>query len=247
VTDQSNRVLLEVCVDTLAGLETAVEGGADRIELCAALDVGGLTPSAGFMRAAGSCGVPIQVLIRPRTGTFCYSPAEIDLIRRDIDTVRACGLAGVVIGASTEDGRLDTDALRTLMNQTSGLDTTLHRAFDLVPDQAEALEAAVSLGFHRILTSGGAVKAADGLERLAGLVEQAAGRISIMPGSGVTVQLVPAFLDRLDIQDIHASCSEPVLADDARAVEFGFAVEGGRQTSLSAVQAMKQALVEYIR
>ncbi len=247
MTDQSNRVLLEVCVDTLAGLETAVEGGADRIELCAALDVGGLTPSAGFMRAAGSCGVPVQVLIRPRTGTFCYSPAEIDLIRRDIDTVRACGLAGVVIGASTEDGRLDTDALRALMNQASGLDTTLHRAFDLAADQAEALEAAVCLGFHRILTSGGAVKAADGLERLAGLVDQAAGRISIMPGSGVTAPLVPTFLDRIAIREIHASCSAPVLADDARAVEFGFAVKGGRQTSLSAVQAMKQALVEYIR
>ena len=156
------RVLVEVCLDSAEGLAEAVAGGADRIELCAALAVGGLTPSAGLMQAAARCPVPVLAMIRPRAGDFVFSPAEVAIMLADIAAARAAGLAGVVLGASLPGGRLDRAILARLTDAASGLDLTLHRAFDLVPDIAPAIELAADLGFRRILTSGQAATAAEG-------------------------------------------------------------------------------------
>ncbi|WP_455854235.1 copper homeostasis protein CutC [Ensifer canadensis] len=234
-----NGIGLEVCVDDADGLAAAIEGGADRIELCAALSVGGLTPTAGLMALAGPPRVPVYAMIRPRPGDFVFSAADLDMMRRDIDTVRDAGLAGVVLGASLADGQLDAPMLRKLTGHAAGLGLTLHRAFDLVSDFKDAIELAVELGFERILTSGGAKSAPQAIEKLAELVELASGRLSIMPGSGVTLDTVGALLARLPVSEVHSSCSVRQPAHDPRLVEMGFVTEDRRRTDVATVQAMK--------
>ena len=175
---------LEVCVDTGAGLDEAVAGGADRIELCAALALGGLTPAAGLMAQAAGCPLPVMVMIRPRAGDFVWAEAEVGMMEAEIAATRAAGLAGVVLGTSLPDGRLDVPVLKRLVAAAEGMDLTLHRAIDLAPDMGQALEAVIGLGFRRVLTSGGEKTAEAGAARIAAVVTQATGRISIMPGFG---------------------------------------------------------------
>lgn len=235
-------IKLEVCVDDADGLYAAIEGGADRIELCAALSVGGLTPNPGLMALAGPPPVPVYAMIRPRPGDFVFSAADLDVMRRDIDAARAAGLAGVVLGASLADGRLDKSMLIKLTGHAAGLRMTLHRAFDLVPDFAEAMEVAVKLGFERILTSGGAMSAPQAIDRLAEIVDLAKGRLSIMPGSGVTLDTVDALLDRVTVSEVHSSCSVREPAQDPRLVEMGFVSADRRRTDAETVRAMKARL-----
>ncbi|MCF8484384.1 MAG: copper homeostasis protein CutC [Rhodobacteraceae bacterium] len=233
-------VLVEVCVDTAEGLAEAVRGGAGRIELCSALDLGGLTPSVGMMRRAAGSGVPIYAMIRPRAGNFIWSPDEIAMMEADIAAAHEAGLQGVVLGASLPDGRLDTDMLGLLIKRAGGMGLTLHRCFDLVPDQSVALEQAVDLGVARILTSGGALSAPQGVDRLLALMEQAKGRIVIMPGGGLTPDTVGG-LRHLDLAEVHSSCSVAVLTHD-KAADFGFAPRLGRRTDAAQVRALRNAL-----
>lgn len=232
----AHRPALEVCVDNAAGLEAAIAGGADRVELCAALDCGGLTPSYGLMHEAARAPIPVYAMIRPRAGSFVFSAQEVAVMTSDIDAARQAGLAGVVLGASLPDGALDCELLKVLCDAASGLHKTLHRAFDLVPDQTTALEQAVALGFGRILTSGGAESALAGIEQLIKLVEISDDRISIMPGGGVRPELVAAFWE-IGIREFHASCST-VAEDDARLVSFGFQRKGHALTNVDAVRRM---------
>lgn len=236
-------ILLEICVDTVAGVRAAVAGGADRIELCAALALGGLTPSAGLIDAARSQPVPVRAMIRPRAGGFVYDHAEYEVQRRDIDAVRAAGLAGVVIGATDTAGRLDLDLLRALADHAAGLALTLHRAIDLVPDAAAAVEIAIALGFDTILTSGGALVAAEGTARIAAMHRQSAGRIEIMAGSGVTPDNVAALIGATGVGAVHASCSRAVPARDMRAVRMGFTPENLRETDQRIVEQLRRALL----
>ena len=233
-------VRLEVCIDSAEGLAEAVAGGADRIELCAALALGGLTPSAGLIELAARCGVPVVAMIRPRAGDFTWSEVEVAMMEAEIATVRTAGLHGVVLGASLPDGRLDLPVLLRLVAASRGLELVLHRCIDLTPDMGAALEEAISLGFHRILTSGGETTAELGAARIAALVRQAAGRITVMPGSGVTPGNA-AMLKGLGIREIHASCSVSTPVS-GRAVEMGFAPSLRRQTDADAVRALRKAL-----
>jgi copper homeostasis protein len=240
----TGRPTLEVCVDSPAGLAAAVAGGADRIELCAALDLGGLTPAPGLMAKAAASGCETLAMIRPRAGDFVYEPRDLDTMRRDIDAVRAAGLTGVVLGASRPDGALDAAALETLVAHAAGLEVVLHRAFDVTPDLSEALEAAIALGFARILTSGGRPTAVEGAEAIASLVAQAGGRIAIMAGAGLTPANVADIIRRTGVREVHASCRAPTLAPATGAVaELGFAAAGRRDTSRPVVEAMRRALV----
>lgn len=237
-------VTLEVCVDTAEGLAQAVAGGADRIELCAALAMGGLTPSAGLMALAAGCGVPVVAMIRPRAGDFVWSDAEVGMMEAEIASARDAGLAGVVLGASLPDGRLDVPALRRLVAAAKAgagtFELVLHRCIDLAPDMLAALEEALALGFHRILTSGGETTAEAGAARIAALIARAAGRITVMPGSGVNPGNA-AMLKGLGITEIHASCSVST-AVSGRVVEMGFAPPVQRQTHADAVRALRKAL-----
>jgi|EndMetStandDraft_4_1072995.scaffolds.fasta_scaffold124362_2 copper homeostasis protein len=236
------EILLEVCVDDVAGLEAAIEGGADRIELCSALALGGLTPSAGLMSAAQRSPIPCYAMIRPRAGNFIYSPAEIDIMTNDIYFAASSGLAGVVFGASLPDGRLDTEALITLSNAIGTMPHTLHRAFDLVPDMNEAIELAVDCGFERILTSGRAATALDGIDTIAESIKIADGRISIMPGSGVSLKTIDAILARAAVKEVHSSCSVSAKAEDPRLVTLGFLEPKVKKIDVKTVRALKTKL-----
>ena len=220
-------VLVEVCVDSAEGLAEAIRGGAGRIELCAALDLGGLTPSVGTMRRAA------QSSIRP-------APDEIAIMESDIAAAREAGLQGVVLGASLPDGRLDVDVLRLLINHARGMGLTLHRCFDLVPDPLTALEQAIDLGFDRILTSGGAPAAPQAVDKLALLMTRASGRIVVMPGAGLNAETIAVFR-HLDLIEVHASCSMGVLTDGTVA-DFGFAPRLARRTDAGQVRALRNAL-----
>jgi copper homeostasis protein len=242
----SPKPILEVCIDDAAGLDAALEGGADRIELCSALALGGLTPSKGFMTAAAGAGIPVSAMVRPRPGSFVFSSREIDMMKRDIDAAREAGLSGVVLGASLESGVLDVKMLETLCRHAEGLDRTLHRAFDLVPVPQEALEAAIALGFSRILTSGGQRTALQGLDLLEELLLQAEGRISIMPGSGVNPTSAPVILERLNVFELHASCAASIPCSDPRLVMFQFSGQEVRRTDAQIVATLKALLLESV-
>ncbi|MFB2552722.1 copper homeostasis protein CutC [Ensifer soli] len=237
-----STVLLEVCVDDAEGLAAAVAGGADRIELCSALALGGLTPSRGLMARAAAAPVPAYAMIRPRGGGFVYGDADLAVMSDDIAAARDVGLAGVVLGASRPDGRLDTAVLARLSQEAGPLGRTLHRAVDLSPDLSEAVDSAVALGFERILTSGGQRTAVEGIDALEAMVARAAGRISIMPGAGIRVDTLARLLPRLAVTEIHASCALPV-GGDPRLAAFGFEMAGARRTGRAAVGALKGALL----
>jgi copper homeostasis protein len=236
-------MIIEVCVDTPEGLAAALDGGADRIELCAALGLGGLTPSAGFMRLAASAPVPVHAMIRHRAGGVVYGAEDLAVMQADIIVARDCGLAGVVVGANMPDGRLDGAALADLIGAANGLSLTLHRAFDLVPDWAEALETAVTLGFHRILTSGGAPTAVAGIDRLVAVQRQAAGRIIILPGAGITAATVAA-LAPMQPEEVHSSCSVARVVS-GRSVDLGFGPGVERVTDAVRVRALRAELTRH--
>jgi len=233
-------IRLEVCVDDPAGLAEAIAGGADRIELCAALSLGGLTPPPGLITAAAESPVPVFAMIRPRSGDFVFSPAEVRAMRADIRAMRDAGLAGVVLGANRADGTLDAAVLSDLLAEAAGMEATLHRAIDLTPDPEAAVETAVALGFGRILTSGGQARAHEGADVLARMFRAAAGRLIVMPGSGVTPETVPA-LAALPLREVHASCAIPLPAG-GRPLAMGFQTGTEKRTDRHRVAALKAAL-----
>lgn len=241
--------MLEVCVEDIGGLRAAVEGGANRVELCAALPLGGITPSAALIRAAAAVSIPVHVLIRPRANDFIYDADETEVMIADIREVLGAGLAGVVIGASRPDRTLDSALLATLIAvareaadaRGRPVSLTLHRAFDLCPDPGAALEVAVSLGFDRILTSGGVISATEGRDVLSALVKQARGRIRILAGSGITPENVGSIL-ATGVEEIHASCQAPRPGTDPKAIELGFDEPQPKRTSAQRVTALASSI-----
>ena len=178
-----NTPLIEGCVDSYASCAAACRGGADRLELCANLAIGGTTPSPSlFRQVRRDFPVPVNVLIRPRFGDFLYSAQELEEMEEDIRRFRDMGANGVVIGALTPEGDLDAQVLNRLMDCAQGMDVTLHRAFDMTRDPLAALEEAVRLGMRTVLTSGQARSAAEGCQVLGEVFRRAAGRIHIMAG-----------------------------------------------------------------
>jgi len=219
-------MLLEFCVTGMADARAAIDAGADRLELCQALDTGGLTPPAGLMQAAARLPVPVVALIRPRPGDFTYDADEIAQMAADVATARICGLYGVAIGALTGDGRLDRAALAPLIAAAGPMSLTLHRAFDLTPDPFAALETAAELGFDRILTSGQAARAVDGAALIARLVQDAAGRLVLLAAAGIDAAALPDLAARTGITEAHASASHRVAAPPDL-VARGFAPAAG--------------------
>lgn len=219
-------MMLEVCVDTIVGAEAAARGGAVRIELCTALSEGGLTPSVGLMQAAAQLAIPVFAMIRPRSGLFDFSPAEMQIMLKDIAVAKAAGLAGVVLGVQNIDGSLNVPHMAKLMQAAEGLGTTLHRVIDVVPDPLLAIDQAIELCMDRVLTSGGAPTAVEGQAMIAQMVTRANGRLSVMPGSGVNVSNVKDLLTHTGASEAHASCALPVQGDPAFS---NFDPPGGRK------------------
>ena len=206
--------LIEICVESAAGARSAGLGGADRVELCHDRAVGGVTPSTEAIAAARrALEVPLHVLIRPRAGGFFFQKGEIARMVEEIATARTQGASGVVIGALGPSGAVDREATARLVERARPLSVTFHKAFDAARDPFEALEVLIDLGIDRVLTSGQAEAARDGLSTLARLVQSASGRIAILAGGGVTLDDLPG-LAASGVGEIHAaSC---VLDADGR-------------------------------
>lgn len=199
-------------------MRIAAEVGADRVELATALALGGLTPSPATLElaveAAGADGPEVHVLIRPRAGGFHYAEDELVVSERDVRRAVAAGAAGVVSGALDAEGRLDLFAMARLRDAAGGAPVTLHRAIDVTADPVATLQSARELGLRRVLTSGGASAAIDGIQTLRALVAAAEGEIEIMAGSGVDVTSAPV-LAAAGVDAIHFSAKHAVTEDGA--------------------------------
>lgn len=243
------RTTLEICIDSVAGCDAAIAGGADRIELCGALSVGGLTPSGGLVamvvERARAAGVRVHAMVRPRAGDFAYDAPELDSAIADARALIDAGVDGLVFGA-VRDGAIDGEATRRWLDAVRSLradiDLTLHRAVDLLVDPVAAVEPAIALGFHRILTSGGATRAAEGAEVIRAMHARAAGQIVVMPGSGVRPDNVATLLAQTGAEQVHASASAPVVQNDPRVLALGFVGPGLARTDQAIVSALRDAI-----
>jgi len=205
---QAKNIQLEVCANSVASAIAAQDGGAFRVELCDNLEAGGTTPSFGqILMARKLLHIKLFVLIRPRAGDFLYSDTDYDIMAADVRNCIEAGCDGIVTGLLNTDGTVDKPRCLELVRMAKqwGLGTTFHRAFDMCADQYQALEDIIELGFDRILTSGGKTTAMEGSTIIAHLVEKAAGRIIIMPGSGITDHNAADLVHYTGVTEIHAS------------------------------------------
>jgi copper homeostasis protein len=201
-----SHVQIEVCVDSAEGCAAAHEGGADRVELCASLSEGGLTPSLGTIEIARAVApIPIVLMIRPRAGDFVYSPHELAVMERDIHYAKELDVAGVALGVLRADGTVDRERTRALVELARPLEVCFHRAFDMTRDPLEALETLIGLGIERVLTSGQSASALEGVECIAALVRAARGRIAVMAGGGVRAENVRHIVDASGVSAVHTS------------------------------------------
>jgi copper homeostasis protein len=208
----ASEIAIEICVDSAESAMAAQRGGADRIELCADLLEGGITPSAGMIELVrGELSIPLHVMVRPRGGDFFYSDAEFRIMRRDIEVAKGLHANGVVFGILDVYGNVDIERTRKLVEQARPLSVTFHRAFDMAADLPRALEDVCVTGADRILTSGGEPTAIQGAQAIAELVRRAEGRIVIMAGSGINAENVRRLIAETGVREIHAGAS--VVAD----------------------------------
>ncbi|KAK0417376.1 hypothetical protein QR680_012973 [Steinernema hermaphroditum] len=205
-------VLLEICIDSFESAKAAAEGGADRLEVCSSLTLGGLTPSTGLLKHIKSVfpGLPAYCMLRAREGDFVYSAQEIETSLQDCEELRRCGADGFVFGALRPDGSLDQEACKTVIDACAPLPVTLHRAFDYARDWETCLQAAMRLGFRAVLSSGHRATAVEGVEVLRRMVESFP-EITIIAGSGVQPGNVDQLLRAIpSIGGIHGSASRTV-------------------------------------
>ncbi len=199
---------IEVCIDNPESLHSAIAGGATRIELCSSLALGGLTPSYGFMQyAAHHSSVPVYAMIRPRQGDFLYSPSEQELMLADIHAAYEAGVAGIVFGCLQSNGQIDQTCTQNIMNLVHELQlgSTFHRAIDQCRDHNQAIEILKFLGCERILTSGLAASAEQGIDTLTAMVEKSQGDIAIMAGAGVNAGNVGLIVQETGVKEVHLS------------------------------------------
>jgi copper homeostasis protein len=236
--------LLEVAANSVASALAAQEGGAGRVELCAALELGGVTPSyAEIATARDRLAIPLYVLIRPRAGDFLYSDFECEVMLRDIEACAALGCDGVVLGALDADALVDRSRCLTLIAAAGRMGVTFHRAFDMVADPAPALEAVIALGCERVLSSGGQASAVEAAVQLRALVTQAAGRVVVMPGAGIHARNITALARATGAHEFHASAKR-ALPSGMRHRRPGLEdMSGGEwRTDAAEVRAMVSAL-----
>lgn len=197
---------LECCVDSVESAIAAKKGGADRIELCSALVIGGLSPSqALYRKIREQVDLPIRVLLRPRFGDFCYTDFEHEIIKEEIRSFRKLGADGIVIGTMKPDGTLNVEQMKKLIEEAQGMSVTLHRAFDMCKNPFMALEEARKLGINTILTSGQKNTCIDGVELLKELVEKAQGETEILVGGGVDASVLPVLAEKTKAKSYHMS------------------------------------------
>jgi copper homeostasis protein len=213
-----NSITTEVCASSLNSVLAAVEGGADRIELCQALPLDGLTPSHALISYChNNLSIPVFVLIRPREGNFVYNDNETLIMLEDVVYCRSLGMEGVVVGFLDSEGAVDKIKLKEAVQRAGTLEVTFHRAFDVCEDWERALEDIIECGCSRILTSGQATDSYQGRERLKQIVAKAGGRIKILAGGGITPGNVREILDYTKVREVHFSAKSPVLDNGSEA------------------------------
>lgn len=196
---------LEICANSIESALNAQNGGADRVELCIELSVGGLTPSKGMIQLARELlDIPLYVLIRPHARDFQYSVMDLEIMKEDIAYCAEVGCNGVVVGVLTQDRKIDQLKTMVLMEAAGFMDMTFHRAFDQVPNHFEAMDTLRELGIQRVLTSGGIGNATDNIEVLGELIEEANDDIIIMPGGGIRTENLPTLLE-IGASEYHSS------------------------------------------
>jgi copper homeostasis protein len=219
-------MIIEVCVDSIAGVRAAKAAGADRVELCADLLEGGITPSRGMIRQARTIkGIGVHVIIRPRGGDFLFDDDEFAVMRSDIETAKREQADGVVIGMLTPDGEIDIKRSRELIALARPLSVTFHRAFDVARDPLRALEALIELGVDRVLTSGQEASVLEGLELITDLVRRASDRIIVMPGGGITPRNIERIVSAARPREIHFAALDP--AESAMTFRRPYVFMGG--------------------
>ncbi len=205
------RYIIENCANSTESAIRAQRAGAHRVELCAGMPEGGTTPSYGEIKTArASLSIGLHVIIRPRGGDFLYNDYEQSAMLHDIAMARELGVDGIVLGCLTAEGAVDIPLMRRLMAEAKGLSVTFHRAFDVCRDQRQALEEIIELGCDRILTSGGAPTAEQGIAQLAILVKQASERIIIMPGCGIGAHNIRQIAQATGARELHLSARSAV-------------------------------------
>jgi copper homeostasis protein len=209
----SDRILIEVCVDSVASAVAAERGGAGRVELCSDFLEGGVTPSAGLIELARArTAIGLQVMTRPRVGDFCYTPEEFETMRRDIVATKKLGADGVVLGILDDNGSVNVERTRELVELARPLNVTFHRAFDMSADLFRALESVCTTGADRLLTSGGKKTALQAVEQIARLVEAARGRIAIMACGGINHHNAASIIEQTGVREIHVGLRSAVAS-----------------------------------
>ena len=198
------RPLIEICLEDVKSVLAAQEGGADRVELCSDLFEGGLTPSIGTVLTAKKLArIPINCMIRPRGGDFCYSDLEFQTMLEDVQAFKKAGVNGIVFGILTPEGDVDMERSRRIIELTRPLSVTFHRAFDMTRDPYKALEDLIELGVDRVLTSGQEASVPEGADLLADLVKKAGSRIIVMPGCGISERNFPKVHAKINAKEYH--------------------------------------------
>jgi copper homeostasis protein len=248
----AGKILLEIAVETLDDALAAARGGADRLELCAALEVGGLTPGAGILRAIGhESELPVMAMVRPRCGGCHYNDRDFDVMLRDRDFLVENGAQGLVFGFLDRDGHVEESRLKAFMDGIpAGVETVFHRAFDFVEDAGQSLEVLVSHGVTRVLTSGLKPTVVDGVDEIRRLIEQAAGRIEILGGGGIRLENVRQVVEKTGLKQVHTSCRATAQDRSPRLrpeIRFGLPElppeTVHRRTDASLVACMRAALI----
>jgi copper homeostasis protein len=237
-------VELEICANSIEAARNAQEGGATRVEFCDNMAEGGTTPSYGQIAVAKRLlTIPIYPIIRPRGGDFLYSDLEFEVMKADVIACRDLKCAGVVFGILLKDGRIDVERCRILKELAAPMPAAFHRAFDLTENMEEALETLIDLGFERVLSSGGANTALEGIATLALLIKQAGARIQVMPGSGIRPENVLKLLELTSASAVHASLAVPaesgmLFRNNSASMSSGIDAYAFSLTSLDLVKAM---------
>ena len=241
-------IQLEICANSVSSAVHAQQGGADRVELCTALELGGLTPSpASIIQCRQRLQIAMFVLIRPRPGDFCYSPAKIDLMEKEIEFCKGQGIDGVVLGILTNEGKVDRTACQRLIDRARPMEVTFHRAFDRVLDPFSALNELLDLRIDRLLSSGRQKQAVAGTALLGELVRRSNNSIAIMAGAGINSGNVESIIQKTGVGAVH--CSAKQLKNKTKVVESqvtfnpaGTSEGAYYETSLEEVQAIRAVL-----
>ena len=228
-------MVLEICANSYQSAINAEKAGAHRIELCSELSVGGITPSYGLLKKVmHSISIPVQVLIRPRSGGFSYSKAEFEIMKENILQCKALGCAGIISGVLHKDNTIDLERTKELIKLSSPMSFTFHRAFDVVSKPKESLLKLIEIGVDRLLSSGLQEKASDGIELLIELRKTAQNKLTILPGSGINLENCMLFKNA-GFTEIHTSASREIKGNS-------HSYFGKTSQTVSDIQAIKNII-----